>query len=100
MTSGYLIPKWHPPSEWTSKLNGPESAGLDCSNFTGWVYNYGLGIRFTSDVGQQADGPDAPRHRFKKEEPLAKGDLLFILKKDRSAVSHVVLYVDEGRILE
>lgn len=94
------IPKWQPPAEWTSKLNGPESAGLDCSNFTSWVYNYGLGFRFTSDIKQQADGPDAPGRRLKKDEPMAKGDLLFILKNDRSVVSHVVLFVDEGHILD
>src|SRR4051794_9555449 len=46
------IPQWTPPTSWTSKMNAPETPGLDCSNFTGWAYNYGLGIRFTSDTDE------------------------------------------------
>lgn len=34
--------------------------GLDCSNFTAWVYNYGLGIKFGGDVHRQADGTAGP----------------------------------------
>lgn len=79
---------------------GPDGRGLDCSNFTAWVYNYGLGLRFTSNVRKQAEGPMAPGRRLAPGEPFAPGDLLFILKRDRSRVSHVVLYVDEATVID
>lgn len=85
------IPAYAPPGE------GP---GLDCSNFTSWVYNYGLGIRFTSDIARQADGPRAPGRRLTPDEPFALGDLLFITTRDRARVSHVVLWLGEGRIID
>lgn len=94
------IPQWTPPVAWTSKLGGPESAGLDCSNFTGWVYNFGLGIRFTSDVNDQADGPNAPGRKLEPGEKYEPGDLLFILQRDRARVSHVVIYVDEKHVID
>jgi len=92
------VPAWDPPVA----LIGPDGAGpgLDCSNFTAWVYNYGLGIRFTSNVQQQADGPLAPGRVLAPDEPYAPGDLLFILRQDRSEVSHVVLYVDESTVVD
>lgn len=79
---------------------GPDGAGLDCSNFTAWAYNYALGLRFTSDVHKQADGPLAPGRKLSPGEAFAPGDLLFILKRDRSKVSHVVLFVDENTIID
>lgn len=94
------IPGWAPPSTWVSKLNGPESAGLDCSNFTSWVYNYGLGIKFSSDITEQSESKTAPGRRLQKDEAFAAGDLLFILKGDRSLVSHVVIYINENQIID
>lgn len=94
------VPAWTPPATWESKKGGPESAGLDCSNFTAWVYNFALGIKFTGDVNEQADGPKAPGRRLAPDEPYEPGDLLFILQQDRTRVSHVVLYVDAGHILD
>lgn len=91
------IPDWAPSGEVDPKESGK---GLDCSNFTAWVYNYGLGIKFTSDIEKQAEGPDAPGRALAKGEPLAPGDLLFILKGDRTCVSHVVLYMDESHIID
>jgi hypothetical protein len=92
------VPAWDPPAA----LVGPDAAGpgLDCSNFTAWVYNYGLGLRFTSNVQQQADGPLAPGRVLAPGEPYAPGDLLFILRQDRSEVSHVVLYVDDETVID
>lgn len=84
------IPAWNPP----------EGPGLDCSNFTSWVYNYGLGIKFNSDVHKQASGPDSPGRKLSDGEPFAKGDLLYILKNDRSEISHVVIYIDENTIID
>ncbi|MEA3213688.1 MAG: hypothetical protein QOE70_6745 [Chthoniobacter sp.] len=94
------IPAWAPPADWTSKMGGPESAGLDCSNFTSWVYNYGLGVKFTSEIGEQADGSKAPGRRLREGEPFAPGDLLFILQQDRARVSHVVIYLDPTTIVD
>lgn len=84
------IPAWNPP----------EGPGLDCSNFTSWVYNYGLGIKFNSDVHKQADGPLAPGKRLENDAKLLAGDLLYILKRDRSEVSHVAIYIDSDVIID
>lgn len=80
--------------------NGGDGRGLDCSNFTAWVYNFALGVRFTSNVRRQADGLQAPGRRLAPQEPLAPGDLLFILRRDRSEVSHVVIRVDEATVID
>ncbi len=85
------IPGWSPPGE---------GAGLDCSNFTAWVYDYGLGIRFSSDIPRQADGLQAPGRCLNQGESFAVGDLLYIAKKDRSRVSHVVIWLGEGEIID
>lgn len=87
----------HIPGWQSIQGNGP---GLDCSNFTAWVYNYGLGIRFTSDIEKQSDGPKVPGRLLNSGESFEPGDLLFILKKDRSKVSHVVIYIDENHIID
>jgi hypothetical protein len=71
--------------------------GLDCSNFTSWVYNYGLGIKFTSNVKQQS--LEAGR-KLAPTEPLAPGDLLFIRTLDDSRISHVVIYLDPNHIID
>jgi cell wall-associated NlpC family hydrolase len=85
------IPTWNPPGEGT---------GLDCSNFTAWVYNYGLGLVFTSDVQDQADSATAPGRKLSSSEPLQPGDLLYILKEDRSEISHVAIYVDPNHVID
>jgi cell wall-associated NlpC family hydrolase len=92
------VPGWQP----TAALAGAEraGAGLDCSNFSAWVYNYALGIQFTSDVQQQANGPRAPGRLLAPDEPLAPGDLLYILRGNRADVSHVVIYVDETTVID
>ena len=79
---------------------GPDGKGLDCSNFTAWVYNYGLGVRFTGNVHKQAEGFGAPGRRLGPGEAFQPGDLLFILKMNRSIVSHVVIFVDENTIID
>jgi cell wall-associated NlpC family hydrolase len=92
------IPSWSPPADLAGSTQaGP---GLDSSNFTAWVYNFGLGLRFTSDVQQQAEGPLAPGRMLGSDEPLAPGDLLYILRGNRSDVSHVMIYVDEHTVID
>lgn len=75
----------------------PAMGGLDCSNFTAWVYNYAFGIRFSSHIERQA--MQAGRLLLSGEE-LAAGDLIFIYSEDFSRIYHVVLYVDENTVLD
>lgn len=75
----------------------PMQGGLDCSNFTSWVYNYGFGIRFSSNTQKQAQ--EAGR-RLAPNEELEPGDLLFIWNKQKNKISHVVLYVDPNTIID
>lgn len=94
------IPAWNPPANWPMREVpcGKNSPGLDCSNFTSWVYNYGLGIKFTSDVHKQAALPlqsvkTGPEYSS-FGEMLRPGDLLFIHHKDKSEeCSHVVMWL-------
>lgn len=90
------IPAWDPSSAWADQ----EGPGLDCSNFTAWVYNYALGLKFISNVEGQADGTDAPGRRLESSEPLEPADLLFILNEERTAISHAVLYIDAQHIID
>lgn len=85
------IPAYDPPGE---------GRGLDCSNFTAWVYNYGLGVRFASAIGRQCEGPGAPGRRLAPGEPFAVGDLLCITTRDRSRVSHVAIWLGDGQIID
>ena len=50
------IPDWVPPPNWpwSPVASGANGRGLDCSNFTGWIYNYGLGILLPTGVKRQA----------------------------------------------
>lgn len=104
------IPDWDPPSDWPWKQvsAGKNSKGLDCSNFTSWVYNYGLGIKFVSAIAKQADmteaemsdGSKLPIHRLPTLNTyeslistLHTGDLLFIRHTPATPISHVVIWV-------
>jgi hypothetical protein len=41
------IPDWDPPANWPWKetRSGHNGKGVDCSNFTAFAYNYGLGVK-------------------------------------------------------
>ncbi len=102
------LPDWEPPTGWPWKDvgHGSNAKGIDCSNFTTFVYDVGLGIRFTSAVVEQSEATEAvcagkkvKIERIEKPESfeacaktLKTGDLLFIENKD-GKVSHVVLWV-------
>jgi len=75
-------------------------AGLDCSNFTAWVYNYGLGIKFTSAIEAQAVGEHAPGRVLRADEPRMAGDLIFLYNQERTRISHVVIYLDAHYIID
>lgn len=106
------IPDWDPPADWPQnpklKEPVPPTKGIDCSNFTAFVYNLALGIKPTGDVQDQAaltamPGPGEKAvtklRRIEKPESYESltstfktGDLLFI-KNRAGQVSHVVLWV-------
>jgi cell wall-associated NlpC family hydrolase len=105
------IPAFAPPSDWPKYEPSPKEhrTGLDCSNFSAFVYNQALGIKPTGDVQDQAaltevEGPGAGRHipvkRIEKPEALADcarvlqtGDLVFINSTTKPEVSHVVIWI-------
>ncbi|MCA9507019.1 MAG: C40 family peptidase [Myxococcales bacterium] len=88
---------WSPEATPGKALTG--GVGLDCSNFTTWVYNYGLGILFTSDVAQQSVSLKAGR-KLRSGENFEPGDLLYIGDSNKSRVVHVVIYVDPDHIID
>lgn len=108
------IPDWEPPQDWPWKTvaYGKNSKGLDCSNFTSWAYNYGLGIQINSNVKKQAamtevKGPDGEKFPAAKVilddkgfddlvvNKLKSGDLLFIKREESDDISHVIMWVGE-----
>lgn len=104
------VPDWDPPEDWPrdAAQKTPPGKGLDCSNFTAFVYNWALGIKPTGDVRQQAElkempGPGAgrsfpvrrlelPKEYEDYQKELKTGDLLFI-NNSSGKLSHVVLWV-------
>jgi len=104
------IPDWEAPADWPTapSQTTPRGKGLDCSNFTSFVYNLALGIKPTSDVQQQAAMTEAPGPGRGRRTParrielpadhaaypqvLRTGDLLFV-KNRGGNISHVVLWV-------
>lgn len=106
------IPDWEPPAGWpVGKAGLAPAKGIDCSNFTSFVYNQAVGLKPTSAIQPQATltevpGPGADRTTpvTRIERPasydefarvLKTGDLLFILGKPGGEVTHVVLWVGE-----
>lgn len=98
------IPAWSPTTPDHSGQTGP---GLDCSNFTSWVYNFGFGLILNGDVVLQSEMK--PRTGFSlppgirkvlPKEGFKPGDLLYILDQKHSVVVHTVIYIDEGHIID
>lgn len=107
------IPAWNPPTN--THVSGdnedPETndlgawdagTGLDCSNFASWVYNYGLGIKFTSavrDLNKASLGVSAKA--LPKEGPFQLGDLVYLHPTANSnVVSHVVIYINDDYVID
>lgn len=104
------VPDWEPPADWPRdpEQKTPVGKGVDCSNFTGFVYNLALGILPSTGIKQQAEmteaagpGPgrgvpvkriELPRSYEDFPNELQTGDLLFV-KSTKGNVSHVVLWV-------
>ncbi len=109
------IPDWEHPESWPWKpvSSGKRGKGLDCSNFTSFVYNLAFGLKFTSDVSKQsaigdATGPGPGTNKWiVKRIPLPEkyedqikvlrtGDLVFSFKKGSKSIGHAFIWV--GRI--
>ncbi len=72
----------------------PDS-GFDCSGLVGYVFRTALGVelpRVSRDMASKADA-----ELIRNREDLKQGDLVFFGRKGR--VSHVGIYVGEGRFL-
>ena len=99
------IPDLNPPANWPWKEVGAgrNGKGVDCSNFTAFVYNLVFGIKFTRDVKLQAEMTHVKVHGQEKdlkvehiERPktyddfvreLRSGDLLFLTRQVKPFMS-------------
>jgi cell wall-associated NlpC family hydrolase len=105
------IPAWNPPEDWPWKRvkSGHAGPGLDCSNFTGFVYNYALGVKMSTGIREQANmahisGPGEsgvlPVLRIEKQDydttvkQLQPADLLYIRNKS-GALAHVIMWLGD-----
>ncbi len=111
------IPDWDPPADWpySETLLGCQTPGIDCSDFSSWYYNYGLGIKLNTAVAVQAlpttpiPGPGGVGNITPKVVAasvdnvppdfatlcgqLQTGDLLYIKGSPTGPVTHVILWV-------
>ena len=106
------IPDWNPPVGWYIRKSGGvqhDGKGVDCSNFTAFVFNQGLGIAISSDVQKQAatqtavlngSGRSLAVTTIPAQDSAAKwaavlkpGDLLYIRPRNSDSISHVVLWI-------
>ena len=107
------IPAWNPPTDTfpSGDQGQPEmdgnsawaaGSGLDCSNFASWVYNFGLGIKFTSNVEALAKPSlGIPAKQLPKEGPFQPGDLIYLHPtNDSTRVSHVVIYLNNEYVID
>jgi hypothetical protein len=103
------IPDWNPPENWPWKkvAYGRNSKGVDCSNFSSFYYNYGLGIKLDTGIHQQGDrttvrGPGGrgilTLERIEKRpyeelvRTLQPADLLYIRNKG-GKIAHVIMFL-------
>lgn len=75
----------------------PQMGGIDCSNFTAWIYNWGFGHRFSSHVERQAE---TAGRRLAPHEPWQKGDLIFFWDDSGQRIKHVGMYLNDGLMIE
>ncbi|MFO0956144.1 MAG: NlpC/P60 family protein [Isosphaeraceae bacterium] len=104
------VPDWDPPQGWPWKPvgSGRNGRGVDCSNFTGFVFNQGFGIRLSTDVVKQSEqgfaeegnGREWPIRRIQlpgsyedRIHALKTGDLLYIRGRPDGPITHVVMWV-------
>ena len=105
------IPDWNPPANWPwhKVAYGRNSRGIDCSNFSSFYYNFGLGIKLDTGIRTQAErrevrGPGGrgilPIARIEQTsyakliQELQPADLLYI-KNDQGRIAHVIMWLGE-----
>ena len=108
------VPDWNPPQgwPWNKCCAGKQGKGVDCSNFSGWNYNWGLGIHLNTDIHKQAamqsvhashgeakcrviKRPEGNPEQWYEElcRTLQPGDLLYIMTNKMDHVSHVIMWM-------
>ena len=106
------LPDWDPaPDGHPAKPGGVphDGKGVDCSNFTAFVFNQGLGVAISSDVRKQAATRTAVRNgtdrsftvaTIPQQETAAQwaqilkpGDLLYIRPRNSDSISHVLIWI-------
>ena len=108
------VPDWNPPQgwPWNKCCAGKQGKGVDCSNFSGWNYNWGLGIHLNTDIHKQAamqqvrtangearcrviKRPEGNPEQWYEElcRTLMPGDLLYIMDGKNTHVSHVIMWM-------
>lgn len=105
------LPDWDPPADWPWKevKSGRNGKGVDCSNFTAFIYNQTMGLKPSGAIGDQAEELNIPYNNGKTlqaqkiqrpatlaefNKQLKTGDLLFIKgSPSSSAITHVVFWV-------
>lgn len=66
-----------------AKQSGPHWQGLDCSNFTSWVYNYGFGgFHLTGDIVDQSGQVTSPQPQWPNDAASASKSTAGTLLKD------------------
>ena len=110
------VPDWNPPADWPWQhcCAGRNGRGVDCSNFSGWNYNWALGIHLNTDIHKQAaqrtarsahgelrahviERPEGKPGEWYDElvRTLRAGDLLYIRNNSHTKVTHVIMWVGE-----
>lgn len=104
------VPDWDPPKHWPWKhcCAGHNGRGVDCSNFTTFVYNQGFGIHMSSGIERQSEVKSAlegrhewvrverievPKSFEERRKILQTGDLLYIRGREDGPVTHVITWV-------
>jgi cell wall-associated NlpC family hydrolase len=103
------IPDWNPPADWPWKecCAGRNGRGVDCSNFTSFVYKQGFGIKMNAAIEHQSELHSAleghehaairkielPDDFSRRAEVLRTGDLVYIRGREDGPVTHVVIWV-------
>jgi hypothetical protein len=112
------IPDWDPASDpnwpWEQVSLGHNSAGIDCSDFSSFVYNFGLGIKLVTAIEDQAatktlSGPGGGGSLTVQiisgqtsyndlVAKLAPGDLLYIKSSPdpQAKVTHVIIWIGKN----
>jgi cell wall-associated NlpC family hydrolase len=104
------VPDWDPPPDWPwlQVRSGHNSKGVDCSNFTAFAYNLGLGLKPSGNVKEQAEHREISGHganNSRRAERIPKpasyadfvrtlrtGDLLYV-RNNKGELAHVVLWI-------